>query len=394
MSLNEENKNDQETKTEEPQEKSKIEIPPLPTKDLIPVQEENKEEPPKKEILQNHVLTTSVMNQTQFSNRTQSNCSSATSRREFTKKKTSSAKNLETSKKELDEYLNFLSCSTTKKPLSKNKKFSSEMVISSEAIQNNRVPNSSAKCLTKEERDQMFLKTYERFNQKQKENHEKIERMKKEELKKEEKLLRKVPKINNYSKKIAKTEDDFLTRMKKNDSNLLKKKQQLAEIYEKKENDKINKGKIRVQRKEKANPEEIKESISKMYEWDRKRKEKIDKEKKKNEEKALSHIQSRPQINKHSNKIATSKNKQLKSGKLIDRLYKEDPDKLNKKKMLLKKVYAPSFQPKINTERKLDKGRNKALSSEKDYLTADIENIIRNKVIKKRGKARSVGREM
>ena len=163
MSLNEENKNDQE--------KSKIEIPPLPTKDLIPVQEENKEEPPKKEILQNHVLTTSVINQTQFSNRTQSNCSSATSRREFTKKKTSSAKNLETSKKELDEYLNFLSCSTTKKPLSKNKKLSSEMVISSEVIQNNRVPNSSAKCLTKEERDQMFLKTYERFNQKQKENH-------------------------------------------------------------------------------------------------------------------------------------------------------------------------------------------------------------------------------
>ena len=313
--------------------------------------------------------------------------------------------NLEHAKKELNEYINYLSANNsgqkskpklTKVKSATHKTCLSEMKINSDLeMKYITTFNFSHKKIPKEEREKMFNQTYERFNKLENEKQQKLEELKKSLIEKEKKTFRQVPQINSQSKMLVKSSDDFLTRMKEKDKQLEKKKKTMAEEIEKKEKEKLEKEKILVQRSQKLNKDEINSSINKMYEWEQKRKEKISLEKKKNEQKTLSKIQSRPQINKKSNKIAVQKNQLLKSTTLVDRLYKEDVEKLSQKKMILNQIYTPTFTPKINTDRKYDKSRARVLTSSyaKDYLPENIETLLRDKIIKNRGRTVSRSKE-
>jgi len=97
---------------------------------------------------------------------------------------------------------------------------------------------------------------------------------------------------------------------------------------------------------------EIDQSISKLLEWENKRKEKIiKKQKEKNNE--LEKIKHVPQIDKKSKSIAKRKNKNKKEN-IFDRLAKED-DILKEKRKILEELYTPSFKPNLNlTYRKID----------------------------------------
>lgn len=91
---------------------------------------------------------------------------------------------------------------------------------------------------------------------------------------------------------------------------------------------------------------EIENNISKLYEWEKRRKEKIEKmqEKKNKEQIIYSYI---PKINKRSNTLAKkSKKKNNNNINIFERLSKEDPLAKERKK-ILEELYKPSFQPEI-----------------------------------------------
>ena len=299
---------------------------------------------------------------------------------------------MQSAKKELDDYKKYLStnssgykskpkiCSTGKKT---HKKCNSEIKIKPDIELRYMILNASSKKITKQEREKMFNQTYERFNKLESERNQRIESLKKSIIEKEKKSYRTIPKINSQSKILAKTNEDFLTRQKEKDKELNEKKKHLIEEYHKKE-------KYIKPATKKANQSEINKTISSLYEWDQKRKEKINLEKKQIEQKTLSKIQSRPQINKKSYKIAVHKNTMLKSTQLVNRLYKEDVEKLSQKKLLLNKIYTPTFTPSINSERRYDRTKARVLSSiNKTHLSDNIESILRDKIIKNRGRTAS-----
>ena len=91
---------------------------------------------------------------------------------------------------------------------------------------------------------------------------------------------------------------------------------------------------------------EIESNISKLYEWEKRRKEKLEKmqERKNKEEIIYSYI---PKINKRSNTLAKKykKNNDI-NANIFERLSKEDPLATERKKILVE-LYKPSFQPKI-----------------------------------------------
>lgn len=299
---------------------------------------------------------------------------------------------LQSAKKELDDYKKYLStnssvykskskiCTTAKKT---HKKCNSEIKIKPDIELRYMTLNASSKKISKQEREKMFNQTYERFNKLESERTQKIELLKKSMLEKEKKSYRKIPKINSQSKILAKTNEDFLTRQREKNKELNEKKKHMIEEYQKKE-------KFIKPATKKVNQSEINKTISSLYEWEQKRKEKINNEKNKIEQKTLSKIQSRPQINKKSYKIAVHKNTMLKSTQLVNRLYKEDVEKLSQKKLLLNKIYTPTFTPSINSERKYDRTKARVLSSvNKTHLSDNIESILRDKIIKKRGRTAS-----
>lgn len=91
---------------------------------------------------------------------------------------------------------------------------------------------------------------------------------------------------------------------------------------------------------------EIEKNISKLYEWEKRRKKKIEKmqEIKNKEEIIYSYT---PKINKRSNTLAKKfKKNNDNNANIFERLSKEDPLSKERKKILVE-LYKPSFQPKI-----------------------------------------------
>ena len=91
---------------------------------------------------------------------------------------------------------------------------------------------------------------------------------------------------------------------------------------------------------------EIEQNISKLFEWDNKRKEKIMKKQKeiKNELDKNKHI---PQIDKRSRSIASRGKYKNKKENVFDKLAKQD-EVIKEKKKILEELYKPSFQPNYN----------------------------------------------
>jgi len=206
----------------------------------------------------------------------------------------------------------------------------------------------------------------ERFQDHQKKKVENLEKLKKQIEAKEKEDFTYKPHICQRTKNLTKElKDDFITRqklfndLKNNNTNKLK------ETLLKDEQEKINKNNFLLQKKFKENSSvgsclnnsflsefscarsmaEIDSSISKLFEWENRRKEKlIKKQSEKNIEiEKNKHI---PQINKRSNSLA-ARNRNRKRENVYERLSKED-DVVIEKRKILKELLTPTFKPNLN----------------------------------------------
>ena len=122
-----------------------------------------------------------------------------------------------------------------------------------------------------------FNQTYERFIQNQQRHKEKIEFLKKQKEEREKEIYYFSPKINKKSENIR---DDFHTRQQKRLEEQQKKYEILKLKIRKKEEEDINRNNILTKNKtsninKKRKLSDVSESINKLYEWDLKRKKKL-----------------------------------------------------------------------------------------------------------------------
>ena len=253
----------------------------------------------------------------------------------------------------------------------------------------------------------------ERFQEDQHKKQEKLEQLKKLRETKEREEYTYRPKLCKKTKLINKTiKDDFITRQNKFFDEKNKKEKKLKEILLKNERDEINKTNFILQKKLKENSStgsglnnsflseiscaksmaDIDNSISKLFEWENKRKEKIYKKKIeiKNELDKNRHI---PKINKRSKSLMFI-DKNLKKESIFERLYKEDRI-VKEKKKILADLFKPSFTPNLNlTYRQYDEyekdGKNIANNNCKirnieliGKISVNRNNNIKQKISKK-----------
>ena len=262
-------------------------------------------------------------------------------------------------------------------------------------------------------------KMMDRFQKDEDRKKEWIENQKKKREEEEQKECSHVPKINKVSQKInLKLKDDFLERQKLKDEQKKKKEEKLKEFLNKKNEEEINKNnpllKVNKKIKEKDNLNssttssktlnknqkvKINNTINKLYDWDKKRKEKIyQKRKTKNEN--MEQFDYVPKINKRSASMAEFNKKKYKEKDIFNRLAQKDPYMVEKRK-LLEDLYTPSFKPNINTKKIKFKNENedndnngeKQLKSkgvkklEEHYLSDDdIQELYRNTIFNSKKK--------
>ena len=231
-----------------------------------------------------------------------------------------------------------------------------------------------------------FEEMIERFKNEEKKRKEWIEKEKKKEEEKEKQLCSSFPKINENSRKInLKIQHDFLKRQRIKELEKKRREDNLSIYLNKKKEEEINKTNYLLQKNkigkskeknlnnsnsmisnktyDKNKKEKISNVINKLYEWNSKRKEKIELSRKKNDEKVekIIHI---PRINKRSASMAELKKKRYNEKNIFKRLAKEDPEMIERKKILVD-LYTPSFKPNIYTQKnKKTKNKDGILESE------------------------------
>ena len=161
--------------------------------------------------------------------------------------------------------------------------------------------------------------------------------------------------------------------------------------------------------KRKFDPVKFNEYLKGVDDYQNRKKEKIEHMKKQEEEKELKKITYHPKINKESNlKFKVNP----KNYSTVERLYTQDLMKRKEKKQILSKIYAPTFKPKLYTNKHIINKTNQRTQnikteiyeSEKDLILEDNEdledknnfeeeNIRRNNSVKKRMKERKEKRE-
>ena len=229
---------------------------------------------------------------------------------------------------------------------------------------------------------------FKRFEESQRKKNIKLENLKKQKEEKEKKAYTHRPHISKNSKNLSRQlNDDFLTRQKIYNDKKNKNDEILKENILRNELEKIRRNSFVIPKKFKENSStnisfisevssgahsmiDIDNRISKLFEWDNKRKEKIirlQKEKSKEINKNK-HI---PKINKRSKSMVHRGQKE----NIFIRLAKED-EIVKAKKKIMADLLSPSFQPNINlTFRKFDEDEkyNKKIGK-------NIKNIKRNSV--------------
>ena len=234
-----------------------------------------------------------------------------------------------------------------------------------------------------------FSDVYKRLIEGEKRQKEKIAQMKRNKEEQENKKYLYRPKINKKSIELtSKNKEDFYTRQKKKMEEKKKKEALLREKVKKKEKEEINKNNIllfnNLSKKNKNNKDRKKsvdEAIHKLYEWDKKRKEKINNKIKNKEKNLVTNIQEKPEINKKSYIITVNRN----PNQIINRLYKIDIAKRKEKQELLNQIYTPTFQPNLidknNSASKIIFIRNK--EEKHRHLNSFDNNNTNNKFSKK-----------
>ena len=211
-------------------------------------------------------------------------------------------------------------------------------------------------------------KMFERFEENEKKKKEKIEKLKREKEEKELEQCFYKPLLNKKSLNMyKKIKDDFLTRQKNLNQKFKenKTKRDLSKKYDKRYlSNKKNKESLSIVSdilntslkselgSYEQKPVNVNDTINKLFEWDQRRKEKIEKkreEKECEEEYSGDHI---PTIDKRSSSLANRrKTKKEYNDNIFERLYKED-DILKEKRELMVQLTKPSFEPNLNLARK------------------------------------------
>ena len=220
---------------------------------------------------------------------------------------------------------------------------------------------------TKNKQNDKFSTTYQRFIEEQKKKKEKINEIKKTNEEKEKNLCYNKPKINKKSQELAsKNKDDFYSRQIKLMDEKKKRDALLKEKIRKKEQEEINKNNILLkpskERKKMDRKKSMDDAIKSIYEWDEKRKEKLNDKIKTKEKNVKMNLKAKPQIDKNSYLITVNRN----PNKIFNRLYIDDINKRKQRKELLEQIYTPSFQPNLVKSKNNHKKRKRYLSSYKN----------------------------
>ena len=253
----------------------------------------------------------------------------------------------------------------------------------------------------KAEEEQAINSTILRFTEEDKKRKENLEKIRKRIADDESKTCYKIPKINKYSKEItSRINEDFLTRQKK----LEEKHRKLHEFLEQKRMEEIKFGKggknggkkekVEGRKKEKRTKEELNKTINKLYDWDKKRKERIAVTQKKRQQKEIAKVKSCPDINKKSKDLVARQNPKRTVQGTFERLYKGDNAKKKERLKILTQIYTPSFKPKINSVRnnsaKFNSNKSQILknsASNSCIMSVDVEDIWRSKIMGKMNKS-------
>jgi len=218
-------------------------------------------------------------------------------------------------------------------------------------------------------RSERFNQTYERFLENQIKHKEKIEFLKKQKEEREKEIYYFSPKINKKSEKIK---DDFHTRQQKRLEEQQKKYEILKLKIRKKEEEDINRNNILTKNKtsdmnKKRKLSDVSASINKLYEWDDKRKKRLQARQKSVDELRKKEYSHKPKIDKNSKKIMLNLQKYLyfkgndidngvRTGHYInasikegafDKLYKDELIKRTERQKALAQIYSPKFSPKV-----------------------------------------------
>ena len=233
-----------------------------------------------------------------------------------------------------------------------------------------------------------FNLTYERFIENETKKNERISKIKKRREKFERKIYPHQPRINQKSKSLTKSiTDGFLVRLEKYQKKQIEREELLRKSILKDEFEKINKSNfLMIQKKLKKkytnssldktyNSKTITESINKLLDWDKKRKEKIENEIKRQDliEKN-SHI---PKINK--SKIIPNEKDIIK--RIFDRLYYS-----NKRIIGFKKETKEESTPKFTSILTKTKSQSNIFYNLKKIISYPNEIQTENKNIKKKEK--------
>ena len=218
-----------------------------------------------------------------------------------------------------------------------------------------------------------FNLTYERFIENETKKNEKILQLKKSREKFEKKIFPHKPKINEKSKKLNKSiTDNFLIRLENYKKNRIKKDEILKKNILKDEEERINKNNFLIKHKKLKkkrlndsmdkiynNKDSITESVNKLFDWDKKRKERLE-----NEIKKLNLIEKNGHIPKINKTKIFKKDKIIK--KIFDRLYNQDKYMFEFKKQLLTQESTPkfySFLNKTKSQKNISYNMQKLISS-------------------------------
>lgn len=268
--------------------------------------------------------------------------------------------------KELENFINVKQSNNNNKPYmtSKTKKVKKKPISISNRTDRNTFKSSITKfdCnLSKSKLNNKkssnsfdFSLTYERFIENESKKKEKISKIRKMREKFERQIYPHIPKINQKSKSMTKSNtDDFLIRLEKYKKEQIEKEELLKKNILKDEEEKINKSnfllfqkKIKKKRAKDSvdksyNNKTIAESVNKLLEWGKKKKEKIENEiKKQNLMEKSNHI---PKINKYKKEFKEGSTK-----KIYDRLYNKNKYMFGFKKELFTQQSTPKFRSKVN----------------------------------------------
>ena len=212
---------------------------------------------------------------------------------------------------------------------------------------------------------------FDRFELDQIKKNEKIEKMKKIKEEKELSMCSHRPILNKKTEDIMKEDKtDFFTRQELLEDRKKEREEKLKETLLQNEHEKIMKSSYIYQKQlgkslskngmntstlsdlssVTRSQKEVNEGINRLYEWDERRKNKIEQlitEKSLSE--LIGHV---PEIDKRSASMAANKNKEI---KFYERLSKEDT-LIRAKKALLEKVLTPSFKPNLYLTKNYGKG--------------------------------------